>query len=200
MPYSSRTSSCTTSHQPHPTFIAAWTRSADATWRHAACQTGSDSQPPSFGFLPASSILSTLPRLCTMRHRPASPCDHFRCKARTSSGTKNSQSSPECARRPTECVRVSRWKHCQLPKQLSTPLHPGCHVAPSSEFHEGVKATQELCQPALNVALARLLCSNCLTHCRAEPFFDCSSASLFACVRDHVPTIKVDPRGESKKM
>ena len=74
-PFTSRTSLRATSHQSHPTFVATWTTSGDATCRHAGCQTGSVSQPPSFGFLPALSFLSTAPRLCTMpRHRHAIPC------------------------------------------------------------------------------------------------------------------------------
>ena len=91
-------------------------------------------------FLPAVSFWSTPPRLHTIpRHRPASP---WRCRTRTP------QPSPTCASAKTWRVWPPSSRRHWLPRQHATlPRRPGRNVAPSSEFHEGVKATQKLSQP-----------------------------------------------------
>ena len=107
--------------------------------RPTACQVGSASQRPSFGFLPSLSFLSTPPQLCTTpRHRPREPF-HPLCSGGTRTSSRSKKLSVFTSVR--ENLPWLALEDNQLPEQhLPLPLHSGRHVA---EFHVGAKPTQE---------------------------------------------------------
>ena len=110
-----------------------------------------------FRFLPSLSFRSTPPQLCTIpRHRPASPFS--RCAV----WNPHLQQSPKLPVFASVCVREnlawcaalflrgSRWNTTSFLGSVRrcTVGHHGRHVAPTSEFHEGVRPAQEVRQPS----------------------------------------------------